>query len=169
MHGIALPRAIPQRTASAVLFFGVLGLWLWGAGPLQAQEAIYRCGQEYTNVPQDASQCERLAPQSVTEISGVRPPARATQVAVQKPAARTLLAQALARLEKQHQAWAQEVERLMSQTGTAEYGAAPQNQDRVAALHQAMARAERDMAALQRESARDAQSALTAVLPLGKP
>jgi hypothetical protein len=53
MHGIALTRAIPQRTASAVLFFGVLFLGLLGGGQLQAQEAIYRCGQEYTNAPKD--------------------------------------------------------------------------------------------------------------------
>ena len=40
---------------------------------------------------------------------------------------------------------------LLSQTGTAEYGAAPKNQDRVAALQVAMERAEREIEALQRQ------------------
>lgn len=47
-------------------------------GLASAQEAIYRCGQEYTNAPSDVRQCERLAPQAVTVITGTRPsPARA--------------------------------------------------------------------------------------------
>jgi len=160
MHGIAPTRAIPQRTASAVLFFLTLCLWLAGGDRVSAQEAIYRCGQEYTNVPSDPSHCERLPEQSVTVISGVRPqpvvPKLAPQ-AVMTPQAltavspRTVLAQDLARLEKQHQAWAQEVVMLLSQTGTAEYGAAPKNQDRVAALQVAMERAEREIEALQRQ------------------
>ena len=60
MHGIAPTRAIPQRTASAVLFFLALCLWLAGGDRVSAQEAIYRCGQEYTNAPSDPSRCERL-------------------------------------------------------------------------------------------------------------
>jgi hypothetical protein len=151
MYGIALTRAIPQRTASAVLFFGVLSLSLLGCGRLQAQEVIYRCGQEYTNAPKDLSRCERLPEQSVTLISGLRPQGVMPKATVPQPSARTVLAQELARLEKQHQAWAQEIEMLLSQTGTAEYGAAPKNQDRVAALQVAMERAEREIEALQRQ------------------
>ena len=173
MHGIALTRATPQRTASAVLFFGVLILGLLGSGHLQAQEAIYRCGQEYTNAPKDLSLCERLPQQSVTLISGLRPqgmsPNTTPKAAAPQPSPRTVLAQELARLEKQHQAWAQEVEMLMSQTGTAEYGAAPKNQDRVAALHLSMDRAEREMETLQRELARGPQAALPGPMPLAKP
>ncbi len=173
MHGIALTCAIPQRTVSAVLFFGVLFLGLLGSGHLQAQEAIYRCGQEYTNAPKDLSLCERLPQQSVTLISGLRPqgttPNTTPKAAAPQPSPRTVLAQELARLEKQHQAWAQEVEMLMSQTGTAEYGAAPKNQDRVAALHLAMERAEREMETLQREAARGPQAALPGPMPVAKP
>ena len=173
MYGIALARAIPPRTASAVLFFGVWILGLWSGGPLQAQEAIYRCGQEYTNAPKDLSLCERLPQQSVTRISGLRPqatePNAMPKAAAPQPSHRTVLAQALARLEKQHQAWAQELEMLMSQTGTAEYGAAPKNQDRVAALHLAMERAEREMETLQREAARGPQAALPGPMPVAKP
>ena len=178
MQCIALPRAIVKRTASAVLFFGVPSLWLLGLGCALAQEAIYRCGHEYTNMPRDVSRCERLTEQSVTVISGVRPrgvippslpsPAVPVQVLVQ-PHVRTVLAQELARLEKQHQAWAQEVELLLSQTGTAEYGAAPKNQDRVAALQLAMARAEREIEALQRERDRSPQTPQQAASPVGKP
>ena len=169
MYGIALTRAIPQRTASAVLFFGILSLSLLGCGRLQAQEVIYRCGQEYTNAPKDLSRCERLPEQSVTLISGLRPQGVMPKAAVPQPSARTVLAQELARLEKQHQAWAQEIEMLLSQTGTAEYGAAPKNQDRVAALHLAMERAEREMETLQRESARGPQAALPGAMPVAKP
>jgi len=179
MHRIAPHRAISQRTASAVLFFLALGMWLLGGGRLWAQEAIYRCGHEYTNAPRDLSRCERLPEQSITMISGVRPhgalpkpaPHRALPSDAQtQPDARTLLAQKRAqemlRLEKQHQAWAQEISLLLSQTGTAEYGAAPQNQDRLAALHMALERAEREMEALQREWARAPQSALPSALPV---
>ena len=144
-----------------------------GAGGALAQEAIYRCGHEYTNIPRDVSRCERLTEQSVTVISGVRPrgvipPAVPAQVPV-PPHARTVLAQELARLEKQHQAWEQEVVMLLSQTGTAEYGAAPKNQDRVAALQLAMARVEREIEALHRERDRSPQTALQADSPVGKP
>ncbi len=65
--------------------FMVRQLWALGfgvsvaaMGVASAQEAIYRCGQEYTNAPSDVRQCERLAPQAVTVITGTRPsPARA--------------------------------------------------------------------------------------------
>jgi hypothetical protein len=69
MHGIALSRAIPQRTASAVLF-----LLLLNAGmAAQAQQAVYRCGQEYTNAPREPGLCEPLAQQAITVINGTRP------------------------------------------------------------------------------------------------
>jgi hypothetical protein len=41
--------------------------------PAVAQEAIYRCGNEYTNAPSAGTLCERLAMQAVTVISGTRP------------------------------------------------------------------------------------------------
>lgn len=178
MHGIAPTRAIPQRTASAVLFFLALGLWFVGSGWVFAQEAIYRCGNEYTNAPIDPSRCERLPEQSVTVISGVRPQAvvskPAPQAVMPPPAPtalspRTVLAQDLARLEKQHQAWAQEVVMLMSQTGTAEYGAAPKNQDRVAALQVAMERAEREIEVLQRQRDHAPKLVTPIATPMAKP
>jgi hypothetical protein len=102
-------------------------------------------------------------------ISGLRPQSATPKAALIQPNPRTVLAQELARLEKQHQAWAHEAEQLLSQTGTAEYGAAPKNQDRVAALYAAMERAEREMETLQREAARVPQAALPGPMPVAKP
>ncbi len=80
------PVQCPTRTASAVLFswlpsaLAVLFLlWLSALGlvlssqPAQAQQAVYRCGQEYTNAPREAALCEPLAPQAITVINGTRP------------------------------------------------------------------------------------------------
>jgi hypothetical protein len=39
----------------------------------QAQQAVYRCGQEYTNAPREPALCEPLAPQAITVIGGTRP------------------------------------------------------------------------------------------------
>jgi hypothetical protein len=58
-------------------FFFCCCACLWGAALLPpqvlAQEAVYRCGKEYTNAPRDASRCERLPDQSVTLIPGPKP------------------------------------------------------------------------------------------------
>jgi hypothetical protein len=68
------------RSASAVVFSllssvsAVLFLLLVSAGSAaQAQQAVFRCGQEYTNAPRDPGLCEPLAPQSITVINGTRP------------------------------------------------------------------------------------------------
>jgi hypothetical protein len=62
------PVQCPKRTASAVLF-----LLLTAGMSAQAQQAVYRCGQEYTNAPREPALCEALAPQAITVISGTRP------------------------------------------------------------------------------------------------
>jgi hypothetical protein len=63
------PVQCPERTASAVLF-----LLLLSAGmATQAQQAVYRCGQEYTNAPREPGLCEPLAQQAITVINGTRP------------------------------------------------------------------------------------------------
>ena len=80
------PVQCPTRTASAVLFSWLPSasavlflLWLSALGvllnsqPVQAQQAVYRCGQEYTNAPREAALCEPLAPQAITVINGTRP------------------------------------------------------------------------------------------------
>ena len=80
------PVQCPTRTASAVLFSWLpsasavlFSLWLSALGvalsspPAQAQQAVYRCGQEYTNAPREPALCEPLAPQAITVINGTRP------------------------------------------------------------------------------------------------
>lgn len=80
------PVQCPTRTASAVLFSWLPSasavlflLWLSALGvllnsqPVQAQQAVYRCGQEYTNAPREPALCEPLAPQAITVINGTRP------------------------------------------------------------------------------------------------
>ena len=49
-------------------FFLLLG----AACAVSAQQPVFRCGQEYTNAPMDASRCERLTGQAVTVIPGTR-------------------------------------------------------------------------------------------------
>jgi len=63
-------------------FLGCAGVWclMVLTAPAVAQEAIYRCGNEYTNAPRAGILCERLATQAVTVISGTRP-----VVAAQRP------------------------------------------------------------------------------------
>ena len=79
------PVQCPKRTASAVLF-----LLLTAGMSAQAQQAVYRCGHEYTNAPREPGLCEALAPQAITVISGTRPtasPAAAAVVSTRSPPA----------------------------------------------------------------------------------
>jgi hypothetical protein len=143
----------------------------------QAQELIYRCGNEYTNAPRDVSQCERLTQQAVTVIPGVLPLSSVALVqlggqaseAARKPQgatpatrvpqnerdvhARTILIQELERVQKQHQAWVQEYKAGAPLKLTTEQTAPQQYAARVATLKAAIERAERDMNSLQRELA----------------
>ena len=66
---------------------GALGLWtcMGGLANAWAQEAIYRCGNEYTHTPRDVRQCERIAPQAVTVITGTRPAASAAAAPAASP------------------------------------------------------------------------------------
>jgi hypothetical protein len=56
-------------------FFCLCCLWvLVGCMAAQAQDTIYRCGQEYTNAPQGKAACVRVAISSaVTVIGATRP------------------------------------------------------------------------------------------------
>jgi hypothetical protein len=65
----------------------------------QAQQAVYRCGHEYTNAPREPGLCEALAPQAITVISGTRPtasPAAAAVVSTRSPPAEPAAAVATA-------------------------------------------------------------------------
>jgi len=140
-----------------------------------AQEQVYRCGQEYTNAPKDPSRCERLSPQSVTVIPGLKPtrvvmPAQAvvSTSAAGLPAspgadapqklrdqqARTIVAVELERTRQRHAELVQEY-RQGAPLKTASEESSPQKyQERVANLKAAIERHERDMDSLQRELAR---------------
>ena len=74
MRKIAPHSAEKGRLRPSFFFWGSAMLLCAAAGtPVLAQEQVYRCGQEYTNAPKDASRCERLSPQSVTVIPGLKP------------------------------------------------------------------------------------------------
>ena len=74
MRKIAPHSAEKGRLRPSFFFWGSAMLLCAAAGTsVLAQEQVYRCGQEYTNAPKDASRCERLSPQSVTVIPGLKP------------------------------------------------------------------------------------------------
>jgi hypothetical protein len=167
MHGIALSRAIPQRTASAVLF-----LLLLNAGmAAQAQQAVYRCGQEYTNAPREPGLCEPLAQQAITVINGTRPapsPASARPPGTPAAAARTPDVQQSERDAQARTILTQELDKARAQRvqlvqsynlGEPEKWATETRNhqkylDRVAEMKAAIERTERDIDSLQRELTR---------------
>jgi hypothetical protein len=155
-------------------------LWVgaWCVSGL-AQEVIYRCGQEYTNAPKDPSRCERLSEQAVTVITGVRtqqlvpavalpagqtpdeartkaePPRTVSERQSERDVqARTILAQELERVQKQHQALLLSFNQSAPIKSAGEQSSPRQYQEREATLKAAIDRAERDIDSLQRELAR---------------
>lgn len=185
MRHIAPARAIPTKDGFGRPFFIyalrqcllVVSVAAWCQSG-QSQEAIYRCGQEYTNAPRDVSRCERLAEQAVTVITGVRPqaaplktstdgqapdesrstqaePARAstTRQTERDAQARTILVQELERVQKQHQTWVQAYKQGAPIQLSPEQVVPLSDHERVAALKAAIDRAARDIDSLQRELA----------------
>jgi chromosome segregation ATPase len=174
--GLGRPFFVP------ILGRGLLTVCVWSCSVNGlAQETIYRCGNEYTNAPRDVSRCELLPQQAVTVISGIRPQSApaTTSLEGQTPdaartrsdtsaaatlrkgerqgerdvQARTILAQELERVQKQHQAWVQEYRQGAPIKLATEHAAPQQYQERVTALKAAIERAERDIDSLQRELA----------------
>lgn len=168
MRKIAPHSAEKGRLRPSFFFWTAALLGLWGM-PSQAQQAVYRCGQEYTNAPRDVSRCEPLATQTVTVIPGLKPvrPDAAAQTSPTAPAttsdapqrqrdlqARTIVAAELDRTRQRHAELVQEY-RQGAPVKTAAEEASPQKyQERVASLKSAIERHERDMDSLQRELAR---------------
>lgn len=177
------PQATSSRPAGTGLWravgIGCIGcLGLSSSYSAAAQAVIYRCGHEYTHAPRDISQCQRLAEQAVTVISGVRPPSAHTAVAPNGPVSdevrtkvepvravtalqserdaqvRTVLDQELVRLQQQHQHLVHEYNLGMPAKWAAEQSDPLPYPRRVAALKAAIDRAERDIDSLQRELAR---------------
>jgi hypothetical protein len=184
MYGIAPPRAITIKDGLGRPFFvrvlqQLVLLWVgaWCVSGL-AQEVIYRCGQEYTNAPKDLSRCERLSEQAVTVITGLRTqpaPVAATPAdpmpdeartkaepsrtvsdrqSERDVQARTILAQELERVQKQHQGLLLTYNQGAPLKSVGEQSSPRQYQERVATLKAAIDRAERDIDSLQRELAR---------------
>jgi len=159
----ALTSAIKGRLRPSFFFL------LWGWSLAFAQQAVYRCGHEYTNAPGDPQQCERVAPQAVTVIPG-------TQVQMPRPAlptpplptpprtagadtpqrerdemARRILGAELEQARQRH-ARLQNEYRQGEALRTPDKVRHPQKyQERVAGLQAALERAQRDMDSLQRE------------------
>ena len=154
MLGIALTSAKKGRLRPSFFLLSTVLV------PALAQQAVYRCGQQYTNIPQDTGRCERLAPQAVTVIEGTRvqgqgaaaaPSPNGLATARVEPAgqkqrddmARTIVS---AELGQARQRYAE----LQQQHQKAQTMPSP-DAARVAELGAAVARAQRDIDSLQRE------------------
>ncbi|MEY3887810.1 MAG: hypothetical protein RL650_1902 [Pseudomonadota bacterium] len=62
-----------QIRFSSIVRSGLLVCVIWiSAFDAEAQHAVYKCGQEITNQPQDAQRCERLSISQPTQIEGTR-------------------------------------------------------------------------------------------------
>jgi hypothetical protein len=155
----------------------VLGLSVSGAVSTcaWAQEAIYRCGHEYTNAPRDVRQCERMAAQAVTVITGTRPsPSRVAapvpsasvtdtrtspdtarsaqpQQAERDLQARTIVGQELDKARQQLTVLVQEYNDGEPVKWASESRHHQRYLDRVSALKASIERTQRDIDSLQRE------------------
>lgn len=170
------PPTFDRHDAMRALFVAVGGLCVvWG---VQAQQSVYRCGQEYTNAPRDKSRCQLLQAQAVTVIEGTRPsmggsgsaPAEErtktelfktepskTETSTQKDRdaqARTIVASELEKTQQQHAQMLREYKQGATVQGASESREQVKHQERMAILKAAIDRAERDMESLQRELAR---------------
>jgi hypothetical protein len=176
MPGIALSSATKGRLRPS--FFFCLQMLLGAALlPVLAQQPVYRCGSEYTNAPQEANRCERLAPQSVTVIPGTRVQGATAPAAVgalptshgspsgavpgqsapqrsRDEMARTIVG---AELDKARERLGQ-LQDEQRQSRSASPGDDPQQQQRLARLQAEIERTVRDIESLQRELARRPQT-----------
>jgi hypothetical protein len=175
-HGWDAVRWMRRCTPVAGVVWSVLGV------ASQAQDVVYRCGQEYTNAPRSASACERLSTQSITVVPGTRPvgfspstspkampdavtsgvdrtktePTRgATPLQTERDAqARTIVVQELDKARQQLAQLLQEYNQGEPVKWAAEARNHQKYLDRVAALKASIERTERDIDSLQRELAR---------------
>ena len=143
-----------------------------------AQQAVFRCGQEYTNAPADASRCERLQPQAVTVIAGTRVQTPAAASGTSMPAqallapttvttpvpeltprpreqmALTILDAELEQARQRHASLLQAYRQGEPPRMPDEDQDPQKYQDRVLRLKAAVERAQRDIESLQRERMR---------------
>lgn len=68
-------RSMQQFSGFMKRFFTLAALVLWSAPGLQAQDRIYRCGNEYTNTITEAQAktCKLVSGGNITVVPGVRP------------------------------------------------------------------------------------------------
>ena len=168
--------ALRLLAVGAVLLFASLGA--------QPQELIYRCGQEYTNAPQDKRGCMRLAsPGAVTVIEGTQvntpssprrtqvmdgfawvpqarsnvEPDRLADTPMQRERdtqARTIVMQELEKARQQQAQLMQSYKQGEAEKTQVDPRSLVQAQERLTALKAAMERNQRDIDSLQRELAR---------------
>ena len=161
MPGIALDSANQGRLRPSFFFLLLI------AGGVLAQQAVYRCGQEYTNTPADVGRCERLAPQAVTVISGTRvqsgggvpalaPAAQPTgriEASGQRQRddmARAIVVAELDKARQRHAALLQDYQKTESRVGEVKVPGSTDDVHKVQ-LKAAVERAQRDIDSLQRE------------------
>lgn len=161
-------------------FFACAALSAGGfAAVVSAQQTVFRCGQQYTNVPQDATRCERVAPQAITVIEGTRvqagagAAARAAAPAVSSPSApadaaqgpataslpredmaRQILSAELAQARERHAQSLQAYRQAQAEAApepSVDRSARLARQERLDRLQASVARAQRDIDSLQRE------------------
>lgn len=163
-----------QSLPTAVLLLGWVPFLLLGTA--RAQSAIYRCGTEYTNnpTPEQRQTCKALDGGNITVIPTPRPAARAgasaggasavppsTQPRVDPATQKARDSDARAILEAELRRAEQQVNDLRRQYNGGQperLGEEVRNQqkygERVAALKASLARAESDLAGIQRELSR---------------
>lgn len=144
------------------------------SGPVLAQDRIYRCGNEYTNTvsPARAKECKLVEGGNVTVVPGTRPaanPAEPGRVVTAPPGAprvdnseqkaRDADARAILDSElRKAEARLAELQKEYNNGEPDKQGGEARNYqkylDRVAALKEAVTRAEADVAGIKREMAR---------------
>lgn len=166
--------------------FFLCGCLSWSvcvAGAALAQQAIYRCGQEYTNAPSDASRCERVSTPAITVIPGTRvqtpQPGAGLQsatgqgpgqgAAASSPAptgpisavsgqreqmARSILSAELEQVRQRHARLLQAYQQAEAERRSDDTQGSEPYLERQARLQAALERSQRDIDSLQRELAR---------------
>ena len=168
LRRLALVFNLRQLRVLGFIVSGAVSTCAW------AQEAIYRCGHEYTNAPRDVRQCERMAAQAVTVITGTRPPSRVVapvpsasvtdtrtspdtsrsappQQAERDLHARTIVGQELDKARQQLTVLVQEYNDGEPVKWASESRHHQRYLDRVSALKASIERTQRDIDSLQRE------------------
>lgn len=139
-----------------------------------AEQAVYRCGQEYTNAPVHAARCERVASQAVTVIPGTRVQGSAALATVtllpassasrsgmegmpqrqRDDMARSILDSELERARQRHARLQEEYRQGEPARLPDEIHNPQKYQGRVSDLRAALERSQRDIDSLQRELTR---------------